>query len=85
MASTSATINGWRARAEKKWFPTNGNWVANGSSTGINASISAPTTSSTGSTSSNNKYGIMVKITTPNVPNITSLSITFQVYDRNTT
>lgn len=85
MASTSATIGGWRARAEKKWFPTNGNWVANGSSTGINASISAPTTSSTGSTSSNNKYGVMVKITTPNVPNITSLSITFQVYDRNTT
>jgi len=53
----AATVNGYRARAEKVWFPTNGNWVADGSSAGITLSASAPTTTATGSTSSGNKYG----------------------------
>lgn len=80
MATTSATVNGWRARAEKTWFPTSGAWVADGSSTGINVSISNP--------SGNNKYGVIIKVTTPNdtkVGSISKLSISFEVYSRGTT
>lgn len=86
MATMAATVNGYRARAEKVWFPTNGNWVADGSSAGITLSISRATTN--GTTSSGNKYGQIIKITTPTnagISSITKLSITFEVYDRNTT
>lgn len=84
----AATVNGYRARAEKVWFPTNGNWVADGSSAGITLSASAPTTTATGSTSSGNKYGQIIKITTPNdagIASIQSITITFYAYDRNST
>lgn len=80
MATMSATVNGWRARASKVWYPTSGAWTADGSSTGINASISSP--------SGNNKYGVIIKVTTPNdakIGSISNLSITFQVYSRGTT
>jgi len=80
MPSTSATVAGWRARAEKTWYPTSGSWVADGSSTGINASISDP--------SGNNKYGIIIKVTTPNdtkIGSISNLSVSFEVYSRGTT
>ena len=88
MATLAATVNGFRARASKVWYPTSGSWVADGSSTGINPSISSPTTTATGSTSSGNKYGVVIKITTPTnagISSISKLSITFDVYDRNTT
>ena len=84
----AATVNGYRARAEKVWFPTSGAWVADGSSAGITLSASAPTTTATGSTSSGNKYGQIIKVTTPSnagISSIQSLSISFYVYDRNTT
>ena len=84
----AATVNGYRARAEKVWFPTNGNWVADGSSAGITLSASAPTTTATGSTSSGNKYGQIIKVTTPNdasISSIQSITISFYVYDRNST
>ena len=80
MATMSATVNGWRARASKTWYPTSGSWAADGSSTGINASISSP--------SGNNKYGVIIKVTTPNdakIGSISNLSITFEVYSRGTT
>lgn len=82
----SATVNGYRARAEKVWFPTNGNWVADGSSAGITLSASRATTN--GTTTSGNKYGQIIKITTPNdagIASIQSISISFYVYDRNST
>lgn len=84
----AATVNGYRARAEKVWFPTSGSWVADGSSAGITLSASAPTTTATGSTSSGNKYGQIIKITTPNdasIKSIQSITITFYAYDRNST
>lgn len=80
MASTSATVNGWRNRASKVWYPTDGSWKADGSSTGINCSISDP--------SGNNKYGVIIKVTTPNdakVGSISNLSISFEAYSRGTT
>ena len=80
MASTSATVNGWRARASKVWYPTDGSWKADGSSTGINVSISDPT--------GNNKYGVIIKVTTPNdakIGSISELSVTFEAYSRGTT
>ena len=80
MASTSATVNGWRARASKTWYPTDGSWKSDGSSTGINVSISDPT--------GNNKYGVIIKVTTPNdakIGSISELSVTFEAYSRGTT
>lgn len=86
MATMSATVNGYRARASKTWYPTSGSWVADGSSAGITLSISRATTD--GTTSSNNKYGQIIKITTPTnsaISSITKLAVSFYVYDRNTT
>ena len=80
MPSTSATVNGWRARASKTWYPTDGSWKSDGSSTGINVSISDPT--------GNNKYGVIIKVTTPNdtkIGSISELSVTFEAYSRGTT
>lgn len=80
MATMRAAVVGWRARVSKVWYPTDGSWSTDGSSTGINASISDPT--------GNNKYGIIIKVTTPNddsIGNISQLSISFEVYSRGTT
>jgi len=80
MPSTSATVNGWRNRANKIWYPTDGTWKADGSSTGINCSISDPT--------GNNKYGVIIKVTTPNdakIGSISALSVSFEAYSRGTT
>lgn len=80
MPSTSATVNGWRNRANKIWYPTDGTWKADGSSTGINCSISDP--------SGNNKYGVIIKVTTPNdakIGSISQLSVSFEAYSRGTT
>jgi len=80
MPSTSASVIGWRARANKIWYPTSGSWAADGGSTGINASISDP--------SGNNKYGVIIQVTTPNdakIGSISTLSISFEVYSRGTT
>lgn len=88
MATMAATVNGYRQRALKTWYPTSGSWTADGSNTGVTNSISAPTTTETGTTSSGNKYGTMIKVTTPSstsIGTISALSITFDVYDRNTT
>lgn len=82
----AATVNGYRARAAKTWYPTNGNWVADGGKAGITLSASRATTD--GTTSSNNKYGQIIKVTTPSnsgISSINKLSITFYVYDRNST
>lgn len=80
MATMYAAVNGWRARVSKVWYPTDGSWKADGSSTGINASISDP--------SGNNKYGVIIKVTTPNdakIGSISNLSVSFEVYSRGTT
>lgn len=86
MATLAATVNGYRSRASKVWYPTNGTWTANGSSPGVTLSISRATTN--GTTTSGNKYGQIIKVTTPTnsaIGSITKLSISFKVYDRNTT
>ena len=80
MATMSASVDGWRARASKVWYPTSGSWVSDGSSTGINVSISDP--------SGNNKYGVIIKVTTPNdtkVGSISQLTVSFEAYSRGTT
>lgn len=82
----SATVNGYRARASKVWYPTNGNWVADGGSAGITLSASRATTD--GTTTSGNKYGQIIKITTPNdasISSIQSITINFYCFDRNST
>ena len=76
----NATIGGWRARASKTWYPTDGTWKSDGSSTGINASISDPT--------GNNKYCVIIKVTTPNdakIGSISKVSVSFEVFSRGTT
>lgn len=86
MATLAATVNGYRSRALKVWYPTDGTWTADGSSPGVTLSISRATTN--GTTSSNNKYGQIIKVTTPTnaaIGSISKLSISFYVYDRNTT
>jgi hypothetical protein len=86
MPSLACTIDGWRARALKTWYPTDGSWRATSATQPINASISCPVYDN-GSTS-DNKYTVCIKITTPTdvtIGTINSISVSFYVGDRNTT
>ncbi len=85
MASTSATVQGWACRASKTWFPSSGWASLDSNPEGVVPSASSPVTS--GTTSSGNKYTIMIAVTTPSsssIGSISSLTVSFKPFDRTT-
>ena len=88
MPTMAGTVDGWRARTSKKWYPSSGEFVACSSSLSIACNASCPTVSITDTTSSNYKYTTCIKVTTPSsslIGNITQIAISFYGYDRNST
>lgn len=86
MATATGTVNGWRQRVSKTWYPTAGGWTACSSTPGVNLVVSCPTTTS--GTASNNMYGTIIKITTPNTSGASTFSkiaITISATDSNST
>ena len=76
----NCTVNGWRSRQGAKWYPTDGSWKAIGSSTGASLFIAS-------NPGGNNKYTLLVKITTPNdagIASINSITVNFRAYKANT-
>lgn len=86
--SGTCTINGWQSRVSKQWYPTDGSWTAvSALPSGLNVSISSPNVNNSTS-SSNNKYGVRIKITTPNtsgLASVNSVSLTFKLFKRSGT
>lgn len=75
----NCTVNGWRSRQGAKWYPTDGSWKAIGSSTGASLFIAS-------NPGGNNKYTLLVKITTPNdagIASINSITVKFRAYKAN--
>lgn len=76
----NCSVNGWRSRQGAKWYPTDGSWKAIGSSTGASLFIAS-------NPGGNNKYTLLVKITTPNdagIASINSITVNFRAYKANT-
>ena len=75
----NCSVNGWRSRQGAKWYPTDGSWKAIGSSTGASLFIAS-------NPGGNNKYTLLVKITTPNdagIASINSITVKFRAYKAN--
>ena len=88
MAGMSATVQGWACRASKAWFPSSGWASLDSNPEGVTPSASSPTTTETGTTSSGNKYTIMIAVTTPSsssIGSISSLTVSFMPFDRTST
>lgn len=88
MATMTATVAGWACRAQKVWFPSGGLASTSSMPSGVNAVASCPTTSSTSSTSSGNKYTTMIAVTMPSgasIGSISNVAISFRVVDGNST
>lgn len=86
MGTATCTVNGWRARVSKVWYPTDGSWGDPSKDLSVNCVASCPTTDS--GAQSANMYTVCIKVTTPNssaIGQITSITIGFYVYDMNTT
>lgn len=99
MATAACTLGGWRMRTGKNWYgsgSSNTNAKIGTSATdssswktdyttdfgsNLNAVISS-THHSNGSVT-NNMYGVCIKITTPNKPNINKIEIVFYVHNHN--
>ena len=97
MATAACTLGGWRMRAGKNWYGSGtsntsakiGTSASDSSSwktdyttdfgSNLNAVISS-THHSNGSVT-NNMYGVCIKITTPNKPNISKIEIVFYVHN----
>lgn len=78
MATTNATVDGWRNRQSATWFPSSG-FSSIGSSTGASLYIAS-------NPSGNNKYTICLRIKTPSsssIGSISKLSVSFQMYKAN--
>ena len=76
----NCSVNGWRSRQGARWYPTDGSWKAIGSSTGASLFIAS-------NPGGNNKYTLLVKITTPNdasIASINSITVKFRAYKANT-
>lgn len=87
MPTINGSVTGWRTRARKTWYPTNGSWKATSDSHSVSANASSPVVNGT-STSSNNKYTVCIRVTTPTnsaIETITALTISFYGYDRDST
>ena len=86
MATIAGTVNGWRSRAGKVWYETDGSWTACSSKPTINVIQSSPTTDS--GSASGNMYTTIIKITTPSITGASSISkiaITIYATDQNST
>jgi hypothetical protein len=99
MATAACTLGGWRMRTGKNWYGSGssntnakiGTSATNSSSwktdyttdfgSNLNPVISS-THHSNGSVTSN-MYGVCIKITTPNKPNINKIEIVFHVHNHN--
>lgn len=86
MGTAAGTVVGWRTRVSKTWYPTDGSWGDTSEDLSVNCVVSSPTTDS--GTQSTNMYTTCLKIKTPNSSSIgliTSITVSFYVYDMNTT
>lgn len=88
MPSMSATVNGWRGRVKKTWYPTAGGWGPCSSDlNGVNLVVSSPVSDSTGAYT-DNMYTVIIKVTMPsttNMDHISSITISMSCVDMNTT
>lgn len=86
MPSMNATVDGWRSRNEKRWFPTAGGWKPCSGNTGVNIVVSSPTKDDGSYT--DNMYTVIIKVTMPSTSDmdyISSITIGVDPYDNNST
>lgn len=86
MGTAAGTVVGWRTRVSKVWYPTDGTWGSTSKDLSVNCVVSSPTKDS--GEQSPNMYTTCLKIKTPNLSEIgliTSITVSFYVYDMNTT
>lgn len=86
MPTMSATVNGWRNRVSKTWYPTAGGWKPCSGNTGVNLVVSSPTDASGNYT--DNMYTVIIKVTMPtssDIDYISSITIGTDPYDQNST